>query len=164
MSVSCKYYIFFKNAHHPFIHIFYYRYGVCLIGVRRLDTTNILLNPGPCHIMGASDTCFYINISKEENSAFVRGQREPTWGSGGGNARGVHQTIYHGLTRLPVHSIIASMGQRLCCVTFTHRPLCICTCLSLDRGSNSSRYNVAGTFVFHRFAVELACIMIKSHP
>uniref|UniRef100_A0A672ZC71 RCK N-terminal domain-containing protein n=1 Tax=Sphaeramia orbicularis TaxID=375764 RepID=A0A672ZC71_9TELE len=87
------------------------KYGVCLIGVRRLDTTNILLNPGPCHIMGASDMCFYINISKEENSAFVRGQREPTWGGTGGNARGVHQTIYHGLTRLPVHSIIASMGQ-----------------------------------------------------
>ncbi|XP_035511563.1 potassium channel subfamily T member 2 isoform X2 [Morone saxatilis] len=86
------------------------KYGVCLIGVRRLDTTNILLNPGPCHIMGASDTCFYINISKEENSAFVRGQREPSWGGSGGNARGVHQTIYHGLTRLPVHSIIASMG------------------------------------------------------
>uniref|UniRef100_A0A8C5ES50 Potassium channel subfamily T member 2-like n=1 Tax=Gouania willdenowi TaxID=441366 RepID=A0A8C5ES50_GOUWI len=87
------------------------QYGVCLIGVRRLDTTNILLNPGPCHIMGASDTCFYINISKEENSAFVRGQREPSWGGGGGgNTRGVQQTIYHGLTRLPVHSIIASMG------------------------------------------------------
>uniref|UniRef100_A0A8D3CN35 Potassium sodium-activated channel subfamily T member 2b n=1 Tax=Scophthalmus maximus TaxID=52904 RepID=A0A8D3CN35_SCOMX len=86
------------------------KYGVCLIGIRRLDTTNILLNPGPCHIMGASDTCFYINISKEENSAFVRGQREPSWGGSGGNARGVHQSIYHGLTRLPVHSIIASMG------------------------------------------------------
>uniref|UniRef100_A0A3Q3B224 Potassium channel subfamily T member 2-like n=1 Tax=Kryptolebias marmoratus TaxID=37003 RepID=A0A3Q3B224_KRYMA len=87
------------------------KFGVCLIGVRRLDTTNILLNPGPCHIMGASDTCFYINISKEENSAFVRGQREPSWGGTGGDSRGVHQSIYHGLTRLPVHSIIASMGQ-----------------------------------------------------
>ncbi|KAM3864428.1 LOW QUALITY PROTEIN: potassium channel subfamily T member 2 [Diretmus argenteus] len=86
------------------------KYGVCLIGVRRLDTTNILLNPGPCHIMGGSDMCFYINISKEENSAFVRGQREPSRGGPGGNGRGVHQTIYHGLTRLPVHSIIASMG------------------------------------------------------
>ncbi|XP_037544979.1 potassium channel subfamily T member 2 isoform X1 [Nematolebias whitei] len=86
------------------------KFGVCLIGVRRLDTTNILLNPGPCHIMGASDTCFYINISKEENSAFVRGQREPSWGVTGGDSRGVHPSIYHGLTRLPVHSIIASMG------------------------------------------------------
>uniref|UniRef100_A0AAY4C2Y5 RCK N-terminal domain-containing protein n=1 Tax=Denticeps clupeoides TaxID=299321 RepID=A0AAY4C2Y5_9TELE len=85
------------------------KYGVCLIGVRRLDTANILLNPGPCHIMGASDTCFYINISKEENSAFVRDHREPMRGAGG-EARGVPQTIYHGLTRLPVHSIIASMG------------------------------------------------------
>ncbi|XP_078125561.1 potassium channel subfamily T member 2 [Sander vitreus] len=86
------------------------KYGVCLIGIRRLDTTNILLNPGPCHIMGTSDTCYYINISKEENSAFVRGHSEPSWGGTGGNTRGVHQTIYHGLTRLPVHSIIASMG------------------------------------------------------
>lgn len=88
----------------------WFRYGVCLIGVRRFDTTNILLNPGPCHIMGVSDICFYINISKEENSAFVRGQKEAPWGVTGGNTRGVHQTIYHGLTRLPVHSIIASMG------------------------------------------------------
>nr|XP_055042373.1 potassium channel subfamily T member 2 isoform X1 [Misgurnus anguillicaudatus] len=85
------------------------KYGVCLIGVRRMDTANILLNPGPCHIMGASDTCFYINISKEENSAFVRGHREPVRGPGV-DSRGVPQTIYHGLTRLPVHSIIASMG------------------------------------------------------
>lgn len=82
---------------------------MCLIGVRRLDTSNILLNPGPCHIMSASDTCFYINISKEENSAFVRDHREPMRGPGS-DPRGIPQTIYHGLTRLPVHSIIASMG------------------------------------------------------
>ncbi|XP_015204773.2 potassium channel subfamily T member 2 isoform X1 [Lepisosteus oculatus] len=81
------------------------KYGVCLIGVRRMDNSNILLNPGPCHIMSASDTCFYINISKEENSAFILSQQEALRG---GHA--VPQTIYHGLTRLPVHSIIASMG------------------------------------------------------
>ncbi|MGH0152953.1 UNVERIFIED_CONTAM: hypothetical protein FKN15_022976 [Acipenser sinensis] len=81
------------------------KYGVCLIGVRRVDNANILLNPGPCHIMSGSDTCFYINISKEENSAFIFNQQEAL--------RGSHcppQSIYHGLTRLPVHSIIASMG------------------------------------------------------
>uniref|UniRef100_A0A8C9SHM7 Potassium sodium-activated channel subfamily T member 2b n=1 Tax=Scleropages formosus TaxID=113540 RepID=A0A8C9SHM7_SCLFO len=88
------------------------KYGVCLIGVRRLDTANILLNPGPCHIMAASDTCFYINVSKEENSAFVRGHRESLRGPGKG-ADSAPQNIYHGLTRLPVHSIIASMGQFL---------------------------------------------------
>ncbi|KPP72575.1 potassium channel subfamily T member 2-like [Scleropages formosus] len=74
-----------------------------------LDTANILLNPGPCHIMAASDTCFYINVSKEENSAFVRGHRESLRGPGKG-ADSAPQNIYHGLTRLPVHSIIASMG------------------------------------------------------
>ncbi|XP_041091745.1 potassium channel subfamily T member 2 isoform X2 [Polyodon spathula] len=81
------------------------KYGVCLIGVRRVDNANILLNPGPCHIMSGSDTCFYINISKEENSAFIFNQQEALRGS-----HGPPQTIYHGLTRLPVHSIIASMG------------------------------------------------------
>ncbi|KAK1153820.1 potassium channel subfamily T member 2-like [Acipenser oxyrinchus oxyrinchus] len=81
------------------------KYGVCLIGVRRVDNANILLNPGPCHIMSGSDTCFYINISKEENSAFIFNQQEALRGS-----HGPPQSIYHGLTRLPVHSIIASMG------------------------------------------------------
>ncbi|XP_066566287.1 potassium channel subfamily T member 2-like [Amia ocellicauda] len=84
------------------------KYGVCLIGVRRVDNANILLNPGPCHIMGASDTCFYINISKEENSAFIFSQQEVLRGG-----PGLPQTIYHGLTRLPVHSIIASMGPSM---------------------------------------------------
>ncbi len=64
------------------------RYGVCLIGVRRMDTANILLNPGPCHIMGASDTCFYINISKEENSAFVLGPQRASQGPRGWLQRG----------------------------------------------------------------------------
>ncbi|XP_043938225.1 potassium channel subfamily T member 1-like [Protopterus annectens] len=80
------------------------KYGVCLIGVRRDASTNILLNPGPCHIMAASDTCFYINVSKEENSAFIFKQQEHLL------RKGLSETVYHGLTRLPVHSIIASMG------------------------------------------------------
>ncbi|KAM3926113.1 potassium channel subfamily T member 2-like isoform 2-T2 [Leptodactylus fuscus] len=80
------------------------KYGVCLIGVCREDKANILLNPGPSHIMTSSDTCFYINISKEENSAFNFKEHENMQRSG------VPKSAYHGLTRLPVHSIIASMG------------------------------------------------------
>ncbi|CAJ0963349.1 unnamed protein product, partial [Ranitomeya imitator] len=80
------------------------KYGVCLIGVCREDKSNILLNPGPSHIMSSSDTCFYINISKEENSAFSFKEQENMQRSG------VPKSAYHGLTRLPVHSIIASMG------------------------------------------------------
>ncbi|KAM3599871.1 uncharacterized protein V6R79_013231 [Siganus canaliculatus] len=78
------------------------KYGVCLIGIKREDNKSILLNPGPRHIMAATDTCYYINITKEENSAFIFNQEERK----GRPARG----IYDGPSQLPVHSIIASMG------------------------------------------------------
>ncbi|XP_032993574.1 potassium channel subfamily T member 1 isoform X7 [Lacerta agilis] len=81
------------------------KYGVCLMGVKREDNKSILLNPGPRHILSASDTCFYINITKEENSAFIFKQEEKQKKKGFAG-RG----IYDGPSRLPVHSIIASMG------------------------------------------------------
>jgi hypothetical protein len=37
----------------------------------------ILLNPGPRHIMKKDDTCYYLSITKEENSAFVVNQNFP---------------------------------------------------------------------------------------
>ncbi|KTF76001.1 hypothetical protein cypCar_00038067, partial [Cyprinus carpio] len=80
------------------------KYGVCLIGVKREDDKSILLNPGPRHIMSASDTCYYINITKEENSAFILRQEEDQ-----GKGRG-HWDILNSPSGLPVHSIIASMG------------------------------------------------------
>ncbi|XP_057610518.1 potassium channel subfamily T member 1 isoform X8 [Chionomys nivalis] len=81
------------------------KYGVCLIGMKREDNKSILLNPGPRHILAASDTCFYINITKEENSAFIFKQEEKQ------KRRGLAgQALYEGPSRLPVHSIIASMG------------------------------------------------------
>uniref|UniRef100_A0A3P8TVT4 Potassium sodium-activated channel subfamily T member 1 n=1 Tax=Amphiprion percula TaxID=161767 RepID=A0A3P8TVT4_AMPPE len=78
------------------------RYGVCLIGIKREDNKSILLNPGPRHIMAASDTCYYINITKEENSAFIFNQEERKGRPVGG--------LLDGPCQLPVHSIIASMG------------------------------------------------------
>ncbi|KAK7896468.1 hypothetical protein WMY93_021793 [Mugilogobius chulae] len=78
------------------------RYGVCLIGIKQEDNKSILLNPGPRHIMAATDTCYYINITKEENSAFIFNQEEKKGRSVGG--------LYDGPAQLPVHSIIASMG------------------------------------------------------
>uniref|UniRef100_A0A8D2M7A3 Potassium sodium-activated channel subfamily T member 1 n=1 Tax=Zonotrichia albicollis TaxID=44394 RepID=A0A8D2M7A3_ZONAL len=91
------------------------KYGVCLIGIRREENKSILLNPGPRHIMAASDTCFYINITKEENSAFIFKQEEKQKKKGFAGS-------YDGPSRLPVHSIIASMGdcgQRLGCRAVT---------------------------------------------
>ncbi|XP_069562580.1 potassium channel subfamily T member 1-like isoform X5 [Brachyistius frenatus] len=79
------------------------KYGVCLIGVKREDNKSILLNPGPRHIMAAADTCYYINITKEENSAFIFKQEEK-------HSKGLPATgLYDAPSRLPVHSIIASM-------------------------------------------------------
>ncbi|XP_030623782.1 potassium channel subfamily T member 2 [Chanos chanos] len=79
------------------------KYGVCLIGVKKEDNKSILLNPGPRHIMATSDTCYYINITKEENSAFIFRQEEHRKGRG-------HDNILPSPSHLPVHSIIASMG------------------------------------------------------
>ncbi|XP_015221971.1 potassium channel subfamily T member 1 isoform X3 [Lepisosteus oculatus] len=81
------------------------KYGVCLIGVKREDNKSILLNPGPRHIMASSDTCYYINITKEENSAFIFKQEEKHKRIGVGPGG-----LYDAPSRLPVHSIIASMG------------------------------------------------------
>ncbi|XP_076263119.1 slowpoke 2 isoform X3 [Rhynchophorus ferrugineus] len=52
------------------------KYGVALIGVRPAELPEfyedtILLNPGPRHIMKKSDTCYYMSITKEENSSFT---------------------------------------------------------------------------------------------
>ncbi|CAN7994306.1 unnamed protein product, partial [Ixodes hexagonus] len=49
------------------------KYGVALVGVQT-DVHGqwpVLLNPGPAYIMKSSDICFYMNITKEENSAFL---------------------------------------------------------------------------------------------
>ncbi|KAM4642859.1 potassium channel subfamily T member 2 isoform 2-T2 [Discoglossus pictus] len=78
------------------------KFGVCLTGVRREDNKNILLNPGPRYIMNSTDTCFYIHVTKEENSAFKKQEQLEKLRK--------YKSSYHGPSRLPVHSIIASMG------------------------------------------------------
>ena len=46
-----------------------FRFGVSLVGVQQdLPDATIQLNPGPRHIMKKSDICFYMNITKEENT------------------------------------------------------------------------------------------------
>lgn len=79
------------------------KYGVALVGVRPAELPEfyeetILLNPGPRHIMKKTDICFYMSITKEENSAFVatptacsgsdptvqQPQQQPSSGTGSG--------------------------------------------------------------------------------
>ncbi|KAK6195412.1 hypothetical protein SNE40_000849 [Patella caerulea] len=48
------------------------KYGVSLVGVQKdVIGSTIQLNPGPRHIMRNTDLCFYMNLTKEENSAFI---------------------------------------------------------------------------------------------
>ncbi|KAK4312450.1 hypothetical protein Pmani_016138 [Petrolisthes manimaculis] len=69
------------------------KYGVALVGVRPAELPEfyedtILLNPGPRHIMKKTDICFYMSITKEENSAFVVGTAGTTTGEGPGGGGG----------------------------------------------------------------------------
>lgn len=63
--------------------VFNYRYGVALVGVRPAELPEfyedtILLNPGPRHIMKKTDICYYMSITKEENSAFIVASNQNT--------------------------------------------------------------------------------------
>ena len=59
------------------------KYGVAIVGVRPAELPEfyeetILLNPGPRHIMKKTDICFYLSITKEENSSFEATPTTPT--------------------------------------------------------------------------------------
>ncbi|XP_055896254.1 potassium channel subfamily T member 2-like isoform X3 [Biomphalaria glabrata] len=59
------------------------KYGVSLVGVQRdIPGSSIQLNPGPRHIMRKTDICFYMNITKEENSAFILAHPNRVWTGG----------------------------------------------------------------------------------
>ncbi|KAL0111011.1 hypothetical protein PUN28_012782 [Cardiocondyla obscurior] len=68
------------------------KYGVALVAVRPAELPEfyedtILLNPGPRHIMKKTDTCYYMSITKEENSAFVVANNQ------GGNGEGTQVIV-----------------------------------------------------------------------
>ncbi|XP_068105310.1 potassium channel subfamily T member 1 isoform X5 [Hyperolius riggenbachi] len=131
------------------------QYGVCLIGVRREDNKSILLNPGPRHIMAGSDTCFYINITKEENSAFIFKQEEKQKKKGRG--------IYGEPSRLPVHSIIASMGtvamdlQNTDCRPMNSSKLT----LPAENGSSTRRPSIAPVLEIADSSTVLPCDLLS---
>lgn len=58
-----------------------------MIGVRRANGSKVLLNPGSSYIMGYNDTCFYISMSSEEESAFkeIKEPKSSKFGSSSGD-------------------------------------------------------------------------------
>ncbi|XP_041064143.1 potassium channel subfamily T member 2 isoform X2 [Carcharodon carcharias] len=133
------------------------KYGACLIGVKREENKNILLNPGPQYIMSSTDICFYINITKEENSAFIK-QNEQSINS-------ISNTIYHGASRLPVHSIIASMGTVAIDLQDTRcrPPTGPTLTLPSDGGKESRRPSIAPVLEVADVSSIQACDLLSDH-
>ena len=45
---------------------------MALVGIKQnIPNASIQLNPGSRHIMKLTDICFYMSVTKEENSAFI---------------------------------------------------------------------------------------------
>uniref|UniRef100_A0A1Y9H205 RCK N-terminal domain-containing protein n=1 Tax=Anopheles dirus TaxID=7168 RepID=A0A1Y9H205_9DIPT len=105
------------------------KYGVALVGVRPAELPEfyeetILLNPGPRHIMKKDDTCYYMSITKEENSAFVVNQNQnqspdqpPKEGSNNNNHNINNNTIGAGGGSMPPMAPVPSV-----CVRVPHSP------------------------------------------
>ncbi|XP_026834115.1 potassium channel subfamily T member 2 isoform X7 [Drosophila erecta] len=118
------------------------KYGVALVGVRPAELPEfyeetILLNPGPRHIMKKDDTCYYMSITKEENSAFVVNQNQtsdPTAAAkeGGGAGIGPSSSASHHATAAtasenPTAVIISDSRQNLKDTTVTQTAATITT-------------------------------------
>ncbi|XP_045702415.1 potassium channel subfamily T member 1 isoform X2 [Phyllostomus hastatus] len=136
------------------------KYGVCLIGLKREDNKSILLNPGPRHTLAASDTCFYINITKEENSAFTFKQEETRRRGLAGPGRG------RGSSHLPVHSIIASVGTVAIDLQNTECPPaqggeCGKLALPTENGSGSRRPSIAPVLELADSSALLPCDLLS---
>ncbi|XP_037915525.1 potassium channel subfamily T member 2 isoform X5 [Hermetia illucens] len=107
------------------------KYGVALVGVRPAELPEfyedtILLNPGPRHIMKKDDTCYYMSITKEENSAFVVNQNQTTTPE---TTKDVRTTINNNTTTMTtVNPQMAPVPS--VCVRVPHSP-------SLDSGAGT---------------------------
>ena len=83
---------------------------MALAGIQQdMPGSTIQLNPGPRHIMKATDLCFYMNISKEENSAFILAH--PNQEKEGGLGRSNSCRTPNGGNYGKVASMIASVGE-----------------------------------------------------
>nr|NP_001260863.1 slowpoke 2, isoform N [Drosophila melanogaster]AGB93396.1 slowpoke 2, isoform N [Drosophila melanogaster] len=120
------------------------KYGVALVGVRPAELPEfyeetILLNPGPRHIMKKDDTCYYMSITKEENSAFVVNQNQTsdptaaakegsgTGGGGGASSSASHHHTAATASENPTAVIISDSRQNLKDTTVTQTAATITT-------------------------------------
>jgi len=98
------------------------RYGVTLVGIKQdIPGATIQLNPGARHTMQERDVCFYMSITKEENSQFILAHPNDDRGETSifhrhGSLKAFARSGNHQYSK--VTSIVATVGQLLQC----HRP------------------------------------------
>ena len=134
---------------------------MALVGVRPAEMPEfyeetILLNPGPRHIMRKTDICFYMSITKEENSAFIA---TPT-------ATGqspLYMQIYHNYF-LSVVSIHIHWSKFSLLLRPSYHTLCL-TLIILQEGdfyfTHTKRENSAGYVDEYEFIPSLNHIPLK---
>ena len=96
---------------------------MALVGIKQnIPNASIQLNPGSRHIMKVTDICFYMSITKEENSAFILAH--PNEDKEGlftrhGSIKALARAGSYRYSK--VTSIVASVGMiaELCCAVVT---------------------------------------------
>ena len=96
---------------------------MALVGIKQnIPNASIQLNPGSRHIMKVTDICFYMSITKEENSAFILAH--PNEDKEGlftrhGSIKALARAGSYRYSK--VTSIVASVGMiaKLCCAVVT---------------------------------------------
>ncbi|EDW47242.1 GM20538 [Drosophila sechellia] len=140
------------------------KYGVALVGVRPAELPEfyeetILLNPGPRHIMKKDDTCYYMSITKEENSAFVVNQNQtsdPTAaakeGGGTGGGGGASSSASHHPTAATVQATTTTIST-----TFTSSTL-------LSASTTTATINATSTAAAAPPPVPSVCVRVPHSP
>ncbi|XP_033152679.1 potassium channel subfamily T member 2 isoform X5 [Drosophila mauritiana] len=150
------------------------KYGVALVGVRPAELPEfyeetILLNPGPRHIMKKDDTCYYMSITKEENSAFVVNQNQtsdPTAaakeGGGTGGGGGASSSASHhptAATANPTTTITTTVQATTTTIstTFTSSTL-------LSASTTTATINATSTAAAAPPPVPSVCVRVPHSP
>lgn len=131
-----------------------------MVGVRPAELPEfyedtILLNPGPRHIMKKDDTCYYMSITKEENSAFVVNQNQTTdttaagkdggaggsgtapGGGGGGAGSSSHTHAATGGYKTACDCPSVCVCVRVCACALV--PACVRVCVTFNEITNYSK-------------------------
>ncbi|XP_033248361.1 potassium channel subfamily T member 2 isoform X4 [Drosophila miranda] len=145
------------------------KYGVALVGVRPAELPEfyedtILLNPGPRHIMKKDDTCYYMSITKEENSAFVVNQNQTSDPSTAAKDGAPSSASSHHPTAATATTVQATTTATIS-TTFTSSTLLSASTTTATINAGSAPYAAAGAGAGASIApVPSVCVRVPHSP